>query len=187
MHAWRVTDTGWVLSIIVLRSCRSCDRAHRTRNRTPWSVRRSWHGVRRRSVPPPWPSRPPKTAAPSRSYRFHFVIWFGCTLNLSAIWMKGSSPFKASRAILALNAGERLRLGVHTLPGRLPRSSITYPAVRFRPATSPGEIPMTMPPPSPWSASTRSCSSASTDLERPRGCGVCHRGVGALFQQSKIL
>src|SRR5665811_1756854 len=83
----------------------------------------------------------PKTAAaPSKSCRFHLVIWLGWTSNRSAMVMRGSSPLIASRATLALNTGEWLRLGllgiVHTPPGRLPRSSITYRAVQFRPATS---------------------------------------------------
>src|SRR5660398_246800 len=54
--------------------------------------------------------------------------------------VRGSSPLMASRATLALNTGEWLRLGllgiVHTPPGRVPWSSITYRAVQFRPATS---------------------------------------------------
>src|SRR5665811_2021989 len=69
----------------------------------------------------------PKTAAaPSKSCRFHLVIWLGWTSNRSAMVMRGSSPLIASRATLALNTGEWLRLGllgiVHTPPGRLPRS-----------------------------------------------------------------
>src|SRR5680860_410370 len=83
----------------------------------------------------------PKTAAaPSKSCRFHLVIWLGWTSNRSAMVMRGSSPLIASGATLALNTGEWLRLGllgiVHTPPGRLPRSSITYRAVQFSPATS---------------------------------------------------
>src|SRR5215212_6642770 len=56
-------------------------------------------------------SAPNTPAAPSRSWAFHWVIWFGCTSNCWANSARVLSPFTAARATLALKAGEWFRRG----------------------------------------------------------------------------
>src|SRR3954447_8722336 len=56
-------------------------------------------------------SAPNTSAAPSRSWAFHWVIWLGWTSKCWANSARVLSPFTAARATLALKAGEWFRRG----------------------------------------------------------------------------
>src|SRR5215210_4365335 len=89
-------------------------------------------------------SAPNTSAAPSRSWAFHWVIWLGWTSNCCANSARVFSPFTAARATLALKAGEWFRRDLLLIvsPVRQPfwplsgRNS-TYPAVQILRASSP--------------------------------------------------
>src|SRR5215204_5403632 len=89
-------------------------------------------------------SAPNTSAAPSRSWAFHWVIWLGGTSNCWASSAKVLSPFTAARATLALKAGEWFRRGLLLMvsPVQQPfwplsgRNS-TYLAVQISRACSP--------------------------------------------------
>src|SRR5919107_2411790 len=91
-------------------------------------------------------SAPNTPAAPSRSWAFHWVIWFGCTSNCWANSARVLSPFTAARATFALKAGEWFRRGRLLIgsPVQQPfwlqagRNS-TYPTVQISRASSVGE------------------------------------------------
>ena len=84
----------------------------------------------------------PNTAgAPSRSWRFHLVITLGWTSKRLAISMIGCSPLIASRATLALKAGEWLRRGRRGTVGAPPRSAAAEQYHLSGCPISPGHFP----------------------------------------------
>src|SRR5215204_371746 len=94
-------------------------------------------------------SAPNTSAAPSRSWAFHWVIWLGGTSNCWASSAKVFSPFTAARATFALKAGEWFRRGRLLMVSpvwqpfwlRSGRNS-TYPSVQVLRASSekPGSV-----------------------------------------------
>ena len=116
----------------------ACAKKSRSTVSSPIFACSSWSFSRSRVLSPGSP--PNTTATPSSSSFFQLVTWFGWTSYYLAISATVFSPFKASSAIRALNAGEWFRLGLRIGPapptGGMYSSPSTYRRVRKNRATS---------------------------------------------------